>query len=393
MALRGRYEERTWAPDFSRSGRAGGAQTYRAFIPSEIADEDLALSSASATLAERAGTAIRDLNASPDDLVSLEGLARQLLRSEALASSRIEGLSLSHKQLAQAELDEGQGHHKAREIMGNVRAMERAVEIGAGASEWSVDHIAAIHTELAIVPPLDKIAGQIREEIGWIGGLAPPDADYVGPPHEHIHPLLTDLCRFMDRDDVPAVPQAAIAHSQFELIHPFGDGNGRVGRSLIHALFRRRGIAPRYVPPVSLVLGAHKDSYIAGLERYRDGQVAAWVDQFSRAAELAAGKAEGFSGDVLALQERWLERVGTVRKDAAVLTLVDLLPKYPVITAAVAEKEIGRSREATINGLERLAQAGALSRHRNQRRGDSWEAKELFALLDRFEAEVRLPAG
>jgi Fic family protein len=193
----------------------------------------------------------------------------------------------------------------------------------------------------------------------------------------------------MNRDDISPLPQAAIAHAQFELIHPFGDGNGRVGRCLIHVLFRRRGVAPRYVPPISLVLGANKDAYIAGLQSFRAGGGDEWILQFARAVEAAAMRAREFSAEVASLQANWRELVAPARSDAAVMPLIDLLPKYPVITAAVAEKEIGRSRPATINALARLHEVGALKRHRNQKRGDSWEAWELFQLLGRFEERAR----
>lgn len=389
MADRGRYEELSWTSDFTRSRSHGKGKRYRAFIPAKVADEEPALESATAALCERAGLAVRELNSDISGLVSLEGMGRQLLRSEALASSQIEGLSISHRKLAEAELEGRQGHHRALEIQGAIKALERATEIGAESGDLTADAIAEIHRELAIVPPLDKIAGEIRGEAGWIGGSAPPNAEYVGPPHERVLPLLDDLCEFMNRDDISPIPQAAVAHAQFELIHPFGDGNGRVGRCLIHVLFRRREIAPLYVPPISLVLGANKDAYIADLQAFRAGQTDQWIAQFARAAETAASRARNFSADVAALQDEWRKQIGSVRSDAAVLSLIDVLPKYPIITAAVAEKEIDRSRPATIGGLVRLEEIDALGRHRNQKKGDSWEAKDLFKLLNRFEDAVR----
>jgi Fic family protein len=390
MADRGRYKELSWPSDFTRSGRSHGqAQHYKAFIPTEVADEEPALKSATGALCERAATAVRDLNADISGLVSLEGMGRQLLRSEALASSQIEDLSISHRKLAEAELEGRDGHHKALEILGTIKALERATEIGAESQDLSLDAITEIHRELAIVPPLDKIAGEIREEPSWIGGSAPPNAEYVGPPHELVRPLLEDLCEFMNRDDISPIPQAAIAHAQFELIHPFGDGNGRVGRCLIHVLFRRRGTAPRYVPPISLVLGANKDAYIAGLRAFRTGKTDQWTAQFARAVEIAATQARNFSAEVAALQADWRKQIAPVRSDAAVLGLIDILPRSPIVTAAVAEKEIKRSRPATIGGLVQLEGIGALTRHRNQKRGDSWEARGLFKLLSRFEEAAR----
>lgn len=385
---RGHYEDRVWTPVFARSGRRSGGATYRAFVPDPISALDPSLSAATSALSERAGLATRELNASPATLRSLEGLARQLLRSEALASSAIEELELSHRKLARAEMEGSAGGYKAREVLGNVRAMEEAIQIGARSSALTVEDICAIHRALAIAPPLDRIAGQLREEQGWIGGHSPPVAAYVPPPHEYVPELTADLCEFMNRDDISAVAQAAIAHAQFETIHPFGDGNGRVGRCLIHVIFMRRGLAASYVPPVSLVLGARKDVYIDGLERFRVGCDDEWVEQFAAAVELAAVRAKGFSADVEALQTKWAAQAGPMRSDSAARAIIESLPSYPIVTAAIVEDVTDRSRVAAIKGLERLAEAGILTRHRNQRKGDSWEAKELFALLSEFEGSL-----
>ena len=390
---RGRYEQGAWDVAFERAGgRRVKAGRYQAFIPDPIADFEPQLSSATAALSERAGMAVRDLNAASDGLQPLEGLARQLLRSEALASSAIEGLRLSHRKLAQAEVEGGHGNFRAREVLANMHAMEHAISLGTKVSALTVDDISDIHRTLAIVPPLDKIAGQLRQEQGWIGGDSPPDADYVGPPHAYVERLVEDLCDFMSRDDLSPVTQAAIAHAQFELIHPFGDGNGRVGRCLIHVLLRRRGIASTYVPPVSLVLGANKDAYIAGLQNFRADKVNRWVDQFSQAVEVASQNAQGFSADITDLQERWRMNASPMRADSTAREIIDRLPSFPFITASVVEELTGRSRPAAINGLAHLESKGILTRHRNQKRGDSWEAKEVFTLLDKFEAAVKLPA-
>jgi Fic family protein len=386
---RGWYEHRSWAPDFARSGRKRAASRYRAFVPEPVGDFEPELSAATSALSERAGAGVRRLNAATEGLRSLEGLARQLLRSEALASSAIEGLQISHRKLARAELDGAAGEHRAHEVLGNSRAMERAVEIGGGAADLTVDDVLAIHREIAIVPPLNRIAGILREEQGWIGGSSPPVAAFVPPPPEFVLGLVEDLCRFMNRDDISPVAQAAIAHAQFETIHPFGDGNGRVGRCLIHVLFRRRGIAPTYVPPVSLALGANKDAYIAGLHDFRADRVDRWVAQFARAVEESAGMAAQFSTAVTELQAEWTQRAEPMRADATARAIVDCLPSFPIVTAAIVEQLTGRSRVAAINGLEHLSRAGILTRRRNQRKGDSWEAKQLFAVLDGFETTLK----
>jgi hypothetical protein len=147
VGLKGpRYVELTWVPDFDR-GSPG--RHYKAFVPGEIADQDPSLETSTAALGERAGNAVRELNADISGLISLEGMGRQLMRSEALASSRIEGLSVSHRKLAESELGDRHGHHEAREIMGTINALERAVEIGAGSRLLKVEDIVEIHKEVA----------------------------------------------------------------------------------------------------------------------------------------------------------------------------------------------------------------------------------------------------
>jgi Fic family protein len=385
---RGQYVELTWEPAAAGSRKSERTlRRYRAWVPDAIADFEPSLRSSTASLCERAAVEVRQLSSEPAALMALEGLGRQLLRSESLASSQIEGLAISHRKLAAAEFG-NLANYKAREIVGTMRAMERALEIGAAPGRLTVDSIQAIHREIAVVPPLDRIAGQIREEPSWIGGTDPSVAEYVGPPAEEVPGLLDDLCQFMDRDDLSPIAQAAIAHAQFENIHPFGDGNGRVGRCLIQVLLRRRGLAPRFVPPISIVLGSRKDAYISGIEAFRDGAVDDWVAYFARATESAALGSREFSEEVGDLQGDWRTLLQPVRSDSAALALIDLLPRFPIVTAAAAEGEIDRSRRATITGLERLADAGILTRHRNQKKGDSWEAKELFSLLEEFERRV-----
>src|SRR5512143_3269707 len=116
---------------------------------------------------------------------------------------------------------------------------------------------------------------------------------------------MSDLVAFMNRTDLPPVVQAAIAHAQFETIHPFADGNGRVGRALIHVVLRRRRLAPRYVPPVSLVLAADGKRYIGGLTAFREGRVDEWCALFAESVSLAARKAAELAQRLADLQEKW----------------------------------------------------------------------------------------
>ena len=146
----------------------------------------------------------------------------------------------------------------------------------------------------------EHLGGLLREDQNWIGGAAssPRNAEFIPPPHELVPELLDDLCAFANREDIPAVIQAAIAHAQFETIHPFHDGNGRVGRALILAIIRRRRIAPRYLPPFSLALAGEADRYVAGLTSWRNSDEEDWFTVFIDAVYRAATGARGFAGRI-----------------------------------------------------------------------------------------------
>lgn len=383
---RGRFVRRSIPPRFG-VGRSGRARSYRAFVPDPIAEIDVSLSGETAGLLSAASMEVRDLNDSPPQLAALEALATQLLRTEALASSAIEGLQLSHRRLARAAALPG-FDSKAQEVLGNVRAMEQAIDVGRRTQRVEVGDLQAIHVELARGTRLARWAGQIREEPGWIGGATPADARYVPPPDDALPELLEDLVSFVnDRVDLPPVLHAALAHAQFETIHPFPDGNGRVGRCLVHVMLMRSGLAPLYVPPVSLVLAARRERYIDGLTTFQRGNVEAWGAFFGQATLLAAQRAESFADGVLALQRRWRDQI-KARSDAAVWPLIDRLPAHPVLSGRTAEQVTGRSFQAASTALQALESAGVLVRRDNRKRGRSWEAPELIDLVRELESDL-----
>lgn len=389
----GHYEERVWEP---RPGAPGGRRNrkafrYEVFFPVEIAERDFDFRGDVAAIVAEASTALAHLNSQPPKLQSLEALARQLLRAESLASSRIEGLELSHLRLARALHADGAAYdQRAGEVVGNIAATERAIELGAKAGEFAVRDIEEIHATLMRSAIDGRIAGRVRERQNWIGKSVynPRNADYVPPPPEAVHRLLEDLCRFVERDDLPAVAQAAIAHAQFETIHPFWDGNGRVGRCLIHAVLRRRGAAPRFVPPVSLILAARRQRYIGGLEDYRAGRVDDWVEVFALTMQIATEQADRLADSVAGLQQRWLKRAGNPRADAAAHSIVTLLPAYPVLDVATVERLLGISDVAAGRALNRLEAAGVLTPIGDRRRDRRWECRELSELVTELEADL-----
>lgn len=379
----------------NRAARKGGR--YNAFVPPNIADYPFTLSSATAGEVEVGAAALKQLQ----DLhlaSGLHSLAETLLRSESVASSRIEGLDMTHARLARARYGDGREDKKAREVMANIDAMRRAIELGASAGSLGVDAICDIHRALIRDETLrgKPYAGQIREEQNWIGGndRNPVGAIFVPPPPEHVRPLFNDLERFIARQDLDPLSQAAIAHAQFETIHPFLDGNGRVGRALVYAILRRRGLLGDYIPPISLVLNAAPRNYTSSLAAYQRRTSTSQhpaeliVQTFSQAADIASREAAVLRDDVGTLQGRWRESLEGLRSDAAAWKLVNELPGRPVLTAPSVRELLGISAPAAGRALDQLEERSIIKRLNERKWGRAWEAAELLDLVEAFERRV-----
>ncbi len=388
-----RYEERKWRADLGAFGgrKSRTSFTYRAYVPDPVADLDVTLSSEIAEVIGEADRATVLLNHTPPAVDNLEALARQLLRAESVASSRIEGLVMSHRRLARAAFaPEHARDVTAESILGNIRAMEHAIALGSRAEGLSVEDLSAIHRVLLGSTRDAHLGGAIREVQNWIGGASdgPRDAEFIPPPPELVTGLLDDLCSFLTRDDLPPVVQAAIAHAQFETIHPFADGNGRVGRCLIHVVLIRRGLAARYVPPVSLVLAGNSRAYIAGLGEYRAGRIAEWCGTFAAAARTAAQGAGAFAEKIADLQRRWMGAAGNPRRGSTALQVISALPAHPILDVKTAETIAHTSNQAARLAMIQLEEAGVLKRINVGKRNRAWEAVGLFDLLNAFERDL-----
>jgi len=318
----------------------------------------------------------------------IDALAAPLLRSEALGSSFIEGLQASNRRLALAAHEPVASDSTARAVLGNVRAMEHAVALGVPDRTFTLDDLLAIHHTLLTGTSEQRFAGLIRQDQNWIGGrgLNPADATFIPPPEDRVTALLDDLVVFVNRNDLPAVAQAAIVHAQFETIHPFGDGNGRAGRALIHVILRRRDVAPAFVPPVSVVLATNARLYVAGLVDYRNGQVDSWVATFADALTAAAQATTRLWQLIDAHLASLLDRAGSPRADSVARSIILGLPAQPVVSADTAATRYQVTPTAARAALNRLEAAGVLIPTRIGRRRDrEWINDELFQLLDAFE--------
>lgn len=400
-----------WEPRFqgmTRRDRQGC--NYDAYLPDPLAGWSLTLPGDVAADIADAETAIRDLNRAGTTHVSLEGLARFLLRAESVASSKIEGLDAGARRLVEAEaLLAGGGEAADRvavEVLGNIASMESAVALADEARDITLADLLGIHQILMERSPTPMLGGVIREEQNWIGGSSynPCSAAFVPPPAEFVRALLEDLTVYVNGDDHPALVQAAIAHAQFETIHPFADGNGRTGRALIHIIFRRRGVAPAFVPPISLVLATWVDDYISGLTAFRhlhpadspERSTAAqvWLRTFAGATLRACRDAQAYASQIDDVVEHWRRVLGSIRRGSALDLLLDVLPGVPLVTVESAARLTDRSDVAAGSAVNRLAEAGILiQRNIGRQRYRIFEAPEVLELFTSLERALASPTG
>ena len=404
MATLGRWHERRWDADLGapgRRGRQGGP--YHAYEPSRLCSWPVLPGAPVAALAARAEREVRALAAGPE-VGGLEGLARFLLRSEALASSRIEGLQVSPAQLAIAELAQIEDvtgrsfSENARLVANNITLLRDATSTLADADVITRDGIDLLHRALLDDPHLHGL----RTAQNWLGGSDwhPLEAEFVPPPPELVPELMDDLSRYCSEATHSPLVQAGLVHAQFETIHPYRDGNGRVGRALIHTILTRRGLMPSAILPVSLVLLTRADDYVSGLNSYRfegpgeehAGRVAldAWLNVFLAATVTAAHQAHRFAVELSALRDQWTERLAALRTgqgtrrrpraDSATARLIERLPELPLFTVQTVHRVLGVSDVAARGAAEELAEAGIVTR-RAIGGATGYFATEVFDLL------------
>jgi Fic family protein len=400
-----------WQADRSR-GLTRAARSdceYEAYIPDFLSDHDFRIAGETAAQIAEAEQQVAALNTSRTALVDSESMSRLLLRAEAVASSRIEGLEVGGRRLLKAqlagELRIDAGDVTAIEVMSNIEAMRWGIDRLGGSEAIRVDGLLEVHRRLMAGSRLEAHGGQIRDEQNWIGGSEynPCRADFVPPPPHRVADLLEDLAEFCNSETLPPLVQAAIAHAQFETVHPFVDGNGRTGRILIHAILRRRGLAPITVPPISLVLATWSREYVGGLTATRyegpsDSPQARsgldqWIGFFAEAALRSVADAGTYNQRVSEIQVEWRRAIGKVRSGSSVDLILRALPAAPLLTVKTAAGLTGRSEQAANEAIRRLIDAGVLSQTTVGRRNRAFEAPEMVEALTDLERQLASPRG
>jgi len=383
-----KFEELPWishipAELLSRRQSARIPRTYQAAIPASLASARFHVDADLAALAEDATHAIMCLD---DYAARLFGqhpvapLASVLLRTESAASSQIEHLTVGARQLALAEIGMAASTN-ADLVAGNVAAMRAAIRL---ADELGTDSILAMHAAL-MSHHADTLPGQWRDAQVWIGpsGLSPAEASFVPPAPERVPVAMDDLAAFLARYDLPTMVHTAIAHAQFETIHPFIDGNGRTGRALIHSMLRAAGVMRQVTVPVSAGLLSRTDEYVAALTAFRQGEIRPIITTLSTATENASLLGHWLMDQLASLVATWQESAHP-RAGSALESLIYLAVGQPALTTAVVMSSLNVSETAARRAIDQAVQAGILHPSNDKKRNRVWLAVQALDILDEF---------
>ena len=391
------FEEQTWKPRapelYSRAEVLRQTGRYRSTITPAIADVQLHIPTAVAADAEDATRALTDFDGYAQralgiDHPALAPMSAILLRTESASSSQIEMLTTSARQLALAEIDEGDTQN-AGEVIGNVRAMEAALALSEHIDAAS---ILDMHREL-LRPSrsLGAHAGRFREELVWIGkgNAGPREASFIAQPHARVPGSIDDLVAFAGRADLPVIPHVAITHAQFETIHPFVDGNGRTGRALAQSMLRNLGVTRHTTIPMSAGLLVNTETYFDALSAYREGDAGPIIARFADASRYAASSGRTLVDGLAGQLERSRELLAGLRSQSRAWDVLPLLVGQPVVNARYLKRVLGWGDMTVTRALDALTERGVLVERSGKRRNRVWEHRGILGVLDDYAEQIR----
>ena len=356
-------------------------------VPPTIADLSVpAVGSSAARRLAAAADEVSRLNHRAAEAPGVLGhLSAVLIRADAVASSQIEHITTSSEHLAVklADLtDDGGGLYPvgtelvAANVYVALAAHRDRDQVSAGWFHRLHRRLLASDRDL-----LPHHLGAWRDCPVWIGENR-GSADFEGPSHRQVPQMMEDLVRFSRRGDVHPMLHAAIAHAQFETIHPYVDGNGRIGRLLIHRLL------PDAPTPVPVAHGLLNDTarYVAGLNSYRAGDLDSWIEVFADAVALGAHTARRLVDRLDQIRDDYHRRVRS-RRGSAVPRVIDALLDNPAVTARLVEDEFSVTPARAAQILHRLADAQILHRSAFKAgRRNVWIAPDVIDAVDTINA-------
>jgi Fic family protein len=357
------------------------------------------LSEAENALGRLAGTTSREFNP------YLVG--SPLLHREAILSSRIEGTVTTPEQLVLIQAESGRGpaprsfDDDTQEVLNYVHAMRHGLD-RLHDLPVCLRLIREVHeTLMQGVRGGRERPGELRDSQNWVRGRLGSEiehARFVPPPVPEMTRALDDFERYLGRDSADADPllvRLALVHYQFETIHPFRDGNGRIGRLLIPLLLCSSGRLDSPVLYLSAFFEKHRELYVDLLLTVNQtGQWSAWIDFFLKGVHESAVEATGHAISMLALRQRYHRQFQTARSSALLIRLVDRLFQVPSITIRQAAELLAVTPQAAVYNLRKLQVAGVLEESTGRKRAQVFIAREIMAFMqDRPEQPAGVPSG
>jgi len=386
--ITGRYE-RTLA----------GSEEVLAFVPLPLPPREPALD-----LDDQIGKRLRAaehalarLDLAGEMVPSVDWFIYAFVRKEAVISSQIEGTQATLIDLLTFEAEhETAPDAEVEEVCNYLEALSYArTELAkADGLPLSMRLLNEAHRRLMHgARGATKQPGEVRSSQNWIGGSRPGNAVYVPPPVQSLPDLLGDLEKYLHaRDELPALVRIGLAHVQFESIHPYLDGNGRIGRLLIALLLEQWGLLKSPLLYLSLFFKRHRDEYFRRLTAVRtEGDWEGWTDFFLDGIATIADEAVASARELFAVVT--MDRARVLAQDTtsvSAVRLFELLPKHPIITVAAAMKLIETSKPTATRAIETLAAAGILVETTGKKRDRSFAYQ---AYIDRLRIGTELERG
>jgi Fic family protein len=389
------------SPDSSRAGsyvrQPGG---YRAFVPAPLPPSPPVATDQMQTLLGRAILAVGRLDGIAQTLPSADLFVGMYVRREAVLSSQIEGTQSTLEDLLAAELERPPRRQAIRrdvdEVVNYVRAMNYGLQ-RLSELPLSLRLIREIHLELMQgVRGANRNPGQFRRDQNYIGpeGIANiKEATFVPPPLPDMRKALSNFERWLHEDDeVPELVRVGVAHAQFETIHPFLDGNGRVGRLLITFLLVHRGILHRPLLYLSVFLRRNRAEYYDRLMAVRDsGDWEGWTRFFLRGVAETAEEATDTVRSILKLREAHIKIVTDEGLGMNAFRLHDLLLERPRITVGIAAEQLSIAFPTANKLVDRFSELGMLEEITGRRRNRVFNYQPYLALFEEPESSDSTP--
>jgi cell filamentation protein, protein adenylyltransferase len=366
-----------------------GGEHARAFIPLPLPPEPpLDLSNARQRLLERATLALGRLDSITLLLPDPNLFLYAYVRREAVLSSQIEGTQSSLSDLLLFELEEAPGapFDDVVEVSNYVAALEHGMARLRDGFPLSNRLIREMHAELlSRGRGSEKAPGEFRRSQNWIGGTRPGNAHFIPPPPSYVEDCMGALERFIhdEHTPYPTLVKAALAHLQFETIHPFLDGNGRIGRLLIAFILHHYEALSQPLLYLSLYFKQHRAEYYRLLDLVRaEGDWEAWLDFFLEGVESTAANAVQTARRLVALFKEDDARIKSLGRATSALRVFNALCERPVITLNEARRRAGASFPTATKGMDALLSLGIARELTGQRRNRVFAYQRYLDILN-----------